>query len=148
MMEHRWVVVLAASGLLLAGCGAGGGIAVDDAWVRPAPVPGGNGAAYMVIRNGSGEDDRLLGVEADVAETVELHESMMTESDEGGEMAMMEPVEAIAVPAGGRATLEPGGYHVMLIGVDEGLEPGQMVTLRLTFEQAGVVEVEAEVRDE
>jgi copper(I)-binding protein len=147
-MEHRWVIVLTAFGLLLAGCGAGEGITVDDAWVRPAPMPGGNGAGYMVIRNNGDDDDALVRADADFAEAVELHESMIMESDEGGEMAMMEPVSSIAVPAGDRAALEPGGYHVMLIGVEDSLEPGQMVTLSLTFENAGVVVVEAEVRDE
>ena len=52
------------------------------------------------------------------------------------------------IPWGERVALEPGSYHVMLIGVQETLEPGQAVGLRLTFEKAGEVEVEAEVRVE
>ncbi|NDJ54944.1 MAG: copper chaperone PCu(A)C, partial [Chloroflexi bacterium] len=48
----------------------------------------------------------------------------------------------------GSATLEPGGYHIMLIGIDETLEPGDTVTLTLVFENAGEFEIEAEVREQ
>jgi copper(I)-binding protein len=68
-------------------------------------------------------------------------------SDMAGEMMGMRPVESIPVPAKGSATLEPGGYHVMLMNV-EPLEAGQKVTLTLTFEHAGTVQVEAEVREQ
>jgi hypothetical protein len=147
--------------LVLTACAGGGrGIVVQDAWVRPSPLPGGNGAAYMVIRNTGAEDDALLSVQTDVAQTVEIHETFTMEgegdqgmgdmgddSDMAGEMMGMRPVESIPVPAGGSATLEPGGYHVMLMGV-EPLQAGQKVTLTLTFEHAGTVQVEAEVREE
>ena len=43
-------------------------------------------------------------------------------------------------------TLDPGGYHLMLIDLTEDLAPGSTVRLTLTFEDAGPVNVEAEVR--
>jgi copper(I)-binding protein len=43
--------------------------------------------------------------------------------------------------------LELGGYHIMLINVEQ-LEPGQTIPITLTFEKAGTVEVEAEVREQ
>jgi len=97
----------------------------------------------MVIRNMGRTDDALIGAASDVAETVELHETTME-----GDMAGMHPVEAIPVPAGGSVTLEPGGYHVMLIGLKQELQTGQMITLTLTFEKAGQITVQAEVREE
>jgi copper(I)-binding protein len=103
----------------------------------------GNGAAYMVIRNTGGADDALIGAASDVADMVELHETTME-----GSMAGMHPVEAIPVPAGGSVSLEPGGYHVMLIGLKEELQVGQTITLTLTFEKAGQITVQAEVREE
>jgi copper(I)-binding protein len=147
--------------LALTACAAGGqGIVVQDAWVRPSPLQAGNGAAYMVIRNTGSEDDALLSVATDIAQTVEIHETftmageddqgmgdMGDDSDMAGEMMGMRPVESIPVPAKGSATLEPGGYHVMLMNV-EPLQAGQKVTLTLTFEHAGTVQVEAEVREQ
>ena len=149
-MRQAFVTALVVLGaLLLVGCGAEG-IAVEDVWVRPSPVKAGNGAAYMVIKNRGGEDDALISASADFADAVELHETTMMDAGGEGEtdqeMVMMQPVPSIAVPAGGSATLAPGGYHIMLIGLKEQLEPGQTVTLTLTFEEAGEVEVEAEVK--
>ncbi len=130
---------------LLAGCGGGEkGIVIEDAWVRPSPMTAGNGAAYMVIRNTGSEDDALIAADSDIAGAVEIHETMMME----GDMMGMQPVESIPVPAGGSVTLEPGGYHIMLIDMREPLEAGQTVTLTLTFEKAGPIEVQAEVREQ
>lgn len=148
-MRRSLVVVLAGLTLLaLVGCAAGtpasgSAIVVEGAWARPSPMMAGNGAAYMVIRNTGSVDDALIGVASDVAEMVEIHETTM----EGG-MAGMHSVEAIPVPAGGSISLEPGGYHVMLIGLKEQLQAGQTITLTLTFEKAGQITVQAEVREE
>src|SRR5689334_12626432 len=86
------------------------GIHVEDAWVRPAPMAGGTGAAYMQISNGGPGDDRLIGMRADFAETVEIHESVHEDG-----MATMNLVDAIALPVGTTITLETGGFHAMLI---------------------------------
>ncbi len=148
--------------VLLAGCGGGaitkqGDIAIENIWMRPSPMMAGNGAAYMEITNSGDTDDALIAAKFDGAEVVEIHESFVME--EGGDMEMegegmgtgmmgMRPVEKIVIPAGGSATLEPGGLHVMLIGLTKQLEPGQKATLTLVFENAGEVQVEAEVRAE
>ena len=61
--------------------------------------------------------------------------------------AEMSPVDGVDVPAGGSVTFEPGGYHVMLTDLTTPLEVGSSITIVLTFEQAGDVEVQAEVRE-
>ena len=37
------------------------------------------------------------------------------------------------VPAGGRATFSPGGYHLMLMGLTRPLKAGDAVPVTLTF---------------
>lgn len=127
--------------LLLAACagsGEPGEIEVSDARI---PVPAGpNGAAYMTLTNVGDADDRLVGADTDVAETVELHETQT----EGGSMRMQQ-VDGIAIPAGGEAVLEQGGLHVMLLGVDQDLSEGDTVGLTLSFEQADDQDVSVEV---
>lgn len=104
------------------------------------PQPAGeNGALYLHIVNTGTADDRVVGAATDVAATVELHETVMD-----GDVMTMRPVEGYDVPAGGSVTLERGGKHIMLLGV-EPLEVGDVVTVELQFERAGVVVVEAEV---
>jgi periplasmic copper chaperone A len=124
------------------GSGQGPGVAkaqAADAWARAAPT--GNSAAYMILRNGSDTADRLLKVESDVADAVELHKSTMD-----GSMMKMEPVDGIDIPAKGQAELKPGGFHVMLIGLKRELKPDEKIKLKLQFEKAGTQEVEAVVR--
>jgi periplasmic copper chaperone A len=129
---------------------------VSGAWARASAASQTDGAAYLVITGGSSAD-QLVGatVPADVAGKAEIHETMMASgsamsgmSGMTGSTGMMEmkPVSSIAIPKGKAVTFEPGGYHVMLVGLAKPLATGQRFTLTLTFEKAGKVDVPVEVR--
>jgi hypothetical protein len=45
-------------------------------------------------------------------------------------------VAEVPIPAGGDAVLEPGGYHVMLVGLVAPLEVGQAIEVELEFRTA------------
>jgi copper(I)-binding protein len=133
---------------VMAACGAGstpasggGFITVSGAWVRPAPKDG-TTAAYLQIVNGRLSDDVLVGVSTDAAERASLHE---TSTDAQG-MTGMQPVDGITIPAGQTVQLEPGGYHIMLEHLTDGLSNGSTIRLVLTFEQSGPLNVTAQVR--
>ena len=132
-------VVMAACG---GSSGGGSGLTVSDAWVRAPAIADQPGAAYLVIQN-DGAADKLLSVTSDVAQTIELHESMMS-----GNMMSMSPVPNIEVPANGKAELKPGGFHMMLMGLTRPLKVGDKVQLTLNFEKAGKIPVTADVRDQ
>ncbi len=139
----------AAAALCLAGCserpGGAAGIRIEDAWVRAvATVEQGsmNTAAYMRIVTGSGSNDRLLGVRSDIARMTELHRTTIDRSG----LATMAPAGEVELLAGETLTLEPGGLHVMLMGVERSLTEGETVSLTLLFESAGETTFEAEVR--
>jgi periplasmic copper chaperone A len=118
-------------------------IQVTGAWVRPPTVPGGPAAAYFTIKNESGAADALVAVSSSVADSVDIHE---TKTDSGG-MTGMHPVGRVEVPAGGTVTFQPGGYHLMLMGMHDGaLSTGATIVLQLEFEHAGTYPVEAEVK--
>lgn len=106
-----------------------------------ASIP--NGAVFMKLINEGTQDDVLLSAESEVAEAVELHESKMDEN----EVMQMSPVPNIPVPAGETVTLEPGGLHVMLMGLKEELAAGDKFSLTLNFEEAGSQTIEVEVSD-
>ncbi|CDK97461.1 conserved exported protein of unknown function [Magnetospirillum gryphiswaldense MSR-1 v2] len=114
-------------------------IAVEKPWARATAGQAANGAAYLTLV-GQESGDRLLSAASPVAETVELH----THLEEDGIMRMR-PVESIAVPAGGRVELKPGGLHIMLIGLKAPLKEGRRFPLSLTFERAGRIEAEIPV---
>lgn len=100
-----------------------------------------NGAVYMTIRNMTDVEDKLVKAESDIAEAIELH----AVEDNNGVMEMR-PVPQLDIPAGGEVELRPGGFHVMLIGLNQELTPGSLIDVTLQFEQAGEIAVQAEVR--
>ena len=151
-MKRRLAIrTLAASalGLLVAGGSATaalahdvklGALTIDHPWARATPGQAKNGAAFVTIHNGGANGDQLVSAAAEVAKRIELH----THMHKDGVMQMRE-VEAIEVPANGMATLKPGGYHVMLIGLHAPLKEGERFPLTLTFKEAGSVTVEVAV---
>jgi copper(I)-binding protein len=153
----RTIGVLAVLVAAMSGCGGdGGGVEVEGAWARTSPAMTTAGAVYMRIT--ASEADRLVGasVPASVAAVTEIHETVMAGGDMGettttggmgGEMTM-QPVEALDLPAGETVSLQPGGYHIMLLDLAEPLEIGQTFEVTLSFEEAGEQVVEVEVRDQ
>ena len=108
----------------------------------PAPSPAAKSAAgYLAISNDGAESDRLLAVEGEFADKIMLH---TTEFSADGVARMMH-LEAIEIPAGETVVLEPGGMHVMLMGLTAPLAEGGTVPATLVFERAGRVEVEFSV---
>jgi len=141
------VLLAAAVTLCLAGFGNGaraheftlGALKIDHPWARASAGPARNSAAFMTIHN-AGSADRLIATSGDVAERVELHTHMME-----GDIMKMRQVEAVEVPANAMAELQPGGFHIMLIGLKAPLKEGDRFPLTLTFEDAGEITVEVAV---
>ena len=116
-------------------------IQVEEAWVRAVAGPNVNTAAYMTLRNTGSAPDRLTGARSDIARMTGLHRTTI---DEKG-LARMGEVEALDLPAGGAAALEPGGFHIMLMGVGSLVE-GDTVEITLLLEGSGPLDIAAEVR--
>ena len=127
----------AAALLLLAGCApspAAPAISVSDAWVR-ANVPGqSSGAIYATIANDGGAD-KLVGVSADAGM------AMLHGNDSSGGIARMRMLDAMAIPAGGRVALAPGGTHIMLSNLKAPLEAGGKLNVTLRFAAAAPLTV-------
>ena len=116
-------------------------IAIGDPYARAVPPGQPNSAVFMSLDNRSSDDRALVGAESPVAEVVELH----THLQEDG-MMRMRRVERIELPAGERVVLQPGGLHVMLIGLKQNLEPGASVDLTLRYDDGGTDRIQAPVR--
>jgi periplasmic copper chaperone A len=150
------VVLLLVGTLAACGTPSGPSIRVEDIWARPAmAMPdsaqasgegmgmGGTGAIFMRLVNKGKEPDRLIGGKTDVAQAVEIHETVM----EGDVMKMQMLANGLEIPAGGQVLLAPGSYHVMLIGMQRDLNVGDKISVELQFEKSGTLTVEAEVRE-
>lgn len=117
-----------------------GSITIEHPWSRATVAGIPNGAAYFVLKNDGTVEDRLLSASSPVANKVELHTHL-----KDGEIMRMRQVDDIAVPAGGSAALEPGGLHVMMMGLKEPLAQDSSFPLTLVFDKAGSVTVDVTV---
>lgn len=113
-----------------------GAITIDHPWARATPGAVKNSAAFMTFNN-KGPADKLISVTGGVAKEIQIH-SMITEA---GVMKMRE-VAALEIPANGKAELKPGGFHIMLMGIADGLKEGTKFPLKLKFEKAGEITVQ------
>lgn len=117
-------------------------IGVHDAYAFSALPGGPTGAAYMLIHNHGSEPDRLVGARSPAAEAVELHTSA---EDENG-VVRMRPVEGgLELRAGSVLLLSRGGAHLMMMGLTDPLEDGEVIPMTLIFEKAGEIAVEVPV---
>jgi copper(I)-binding protein len=116
-------------------------VQVRDPWVAE-PVAGRRAtAAYFVLENRGSDEVRLTRCETAAAEVTEIHRV----TERGGMMSMGRE-DQVAVPARGRVSFEPGGYHVMLIDLRKPLAAGDRVALRLAFSDGRELVVDAPVR--
>jgi periplasmic copper chaperone A len=109
-----------------------GELTVTGAWARTTPPGIPMGAAYLTIHNDTKKSDRLLKLKASVGRKAEVHRTEIVEG-----IARMREVAVLHLAPGERVELEPGGMHVMLMGLEKPLVEGQTFDLELQFEVAG-----------
>jgi copper(I)-binding protein len=128
--------------LLLSACSAVEDIEVHEAWARPT-AQGNTAAAYFSLHNHTQNNDELIGASSAIADMVEIHESKM-END----VMTMNMVSSIPLKAGDELTFEPGGLHVMLIGVKQELNVGDEFELVLKFKNHADITVNVKVEQD
>ncbi|WP_110951168.1 copper chaperone PCu(A)C [Pseudomonas bohemica] len=100
---------------------------VENAWVRTT-VPGQpSSGAFMRIT--ADVDSKLLSVASPVAKDVQVHEMSMN-----NDVMRMGRVDSVPLPGGKAVSLDPDGYHVMLMGLVGQIKEGDQVPLTLTIE--------------
>ncbi|MEO1028013.1 MAG: copper chaperone PCu(A)C [Pseudomonadota bacterium] len=160
-MKRHLLIISVLLGVALSGCGQPA--AVED----PTPITTETDAGEITVRglfvvaplggrdvtSGGGEvtisgdgEIKLVEAHSPIARSVELH----THSAENGVMQMRQ-VQSFAVTADHGLVLGPGGPHLMLFGVQDGVSPGDVTEITLVFEQENgetkSMTLEAEVHD-
>lgn len=143
---------IVAAALLLAGCAApapqvaaapeADSVTMSDAWVKSAEE--GMSAAFGVLANSGDNDVTIVSASTEASPMIELHETVESES---GEMMMQQKEGGFVVPAGGSLALEPGGNHIMLMGLVTAIRAGDEVTFVLTFSDGSTLEFTAPGKD-
>lgn len=116
-------------------------VEVKAPYVRAVPPGQPNSASFLQLNNTDAKDHALVAAESPASKVVELH----THTMEGGMMRMRQ-VERIDLPAGAEVALQPGGLHVMLIGLQQDLVPGEAIPLTLIFEDGSRQQIQAPVQ--
>lgn len=97
----------------------------------------------MTITNNSQREAVLVSASSDSAGAVEIHQ--MSESN--GMMNMM-MVSDIHIPAQGKVTLKPDGYHLMLINLKKPINKGDIITISIHFQDGGTMVFKAEAKSQ
>jgi len=147
----------AVAGLVLAGCGsedqadatgeqsANGEIfTVEDPWIKATEESLDESSdhtmtgAFAHLTNVSGEEQTIIGAEAEIADVVELHEVV----DDGGVNLMQEKEGGFPVAADETYELNPGEDHVMLMELAEEINPGDPIEITLELENGETQSIE------
>lgn len=130
----RSLVAAALCALVLAACGQGAGehratgFETGEAWLR-LPTPGRDVAAgYLSVTNNSGQPQELHAITSPQVRAIELHEHVHSEG-----MMQMRRVASYRIEPGATLQMQPGGYHLMLFGVPDGLAEGDTLPVELVF---------------
>ena len=101
-------------------------MAVENAWIRVLPPSKTNTAAYLSVSNEGQSAVAIVGARTTLAKSVEIH----TTREIDGYMRM-EQLPGLALAAGERVELVPGGTHLMLLDLVYMPDPGEEISLCL-----------------
>jgi copper(I)-binding protein len=132
------MIAMALAGFARQSAAQQSGIQIDHVWSRAA-MAGHDGAVYLTITD-TGPPDTLTGVSTPVAAMAGLHQST-----ENNGVTKMRPVTSLPIEPGKTVTLAPGGYHIMLMDLNQPLKEGDSFPVTLSFAKAGQVTATATV---
>lgn len=115
-------------------------LSTENAKVR-AVIPGAvNTAGYLIVKNNSDKDVKLVSASSPIAERVEFHQHL----HQGGLMKMIK-LDDVTVPANGEVVFESGGLHIMFLGVDSTMANNKTANVRLMDSNGNELSVEFKV---
>ena len=122
------------------------GVMVMGGYARATFALAKTGAVYFTLHNNSDRDIKLtsVSVSSDVASEAQIHTTVM----EADMMKMRELTEGVEIKAGEMVSFEPGGRHIMLMGLSNGLEAGSEITLTLVFSDSSELKTTLPVKKE
>jgi hypothetical protein len=116
------------------------GLIISNTWVR-AVLPSQPAAGYFTLSNGSTKARALVGASSPACGMLMMHQSI---NDNGTDkMAMAKNVE---VPAHGKVSFAPGGYHLMCMSPSKDVIPGHIIRITLHFKDGSALSAPFPVR--
>ena len=97
---------------------------------------GESSAVYMQIDNSGASAVAIAAANTAAAHQVEFHRTVVDD-----DIARMEKVETLVIPAGERLELRPGGLHIMLRQLKIDLKPGSSIGLHLELASGEMIQL-------
>ncbi len=116
-------------------------IQVQDGYIRAVPPSAPVTAAFMQIHNQGDKARALVSASSAAADAVELH----THTHVDGVMQMRQ-VEKIDLAPKSTTHLQPGGLHIMLIGLKAPLNMDDKVLVNLKLDDGSLIELNLPIR--
>lgn len=157
--KTSFVAALASSALLLGACASDGAdtteegaaadaaattaaettaadevITLEEGFVREKAADSMMTGVFGTLSNHTDEDLELVGFDTDLsAGRNEIHEVV--------DGVMQEKTDPMVIPANGTYELVPGGDHLMIMGVEEEIPAGDVVTVTLEFADGSTADI-------
>ena len=112
-----------------------GELIISDGWARASIGTSRPAAAFLTITNRGSTPQVLVTVTSVAAKKATVHR---TASENG--VIRMKPALPVIIPPNQATILRPGGLHIMLFELKKPLKKGEMLTLRLDFQDLGEVQ--------
>ncbi|WP_227982408.1 copper chaperone PCu(A)C [Nocardia spumae] len=143
------VGAICAVALALAGCSSDSGttgaaadsVTVSNQWIKAAEA--GMSAAFADFTNNGDHEIRIVDATSPASARMEIHEVVPA----AGGMTMRPKAGGLVIPAHGRATLTPGGDHLMFIDLKAPLRTGAQTPVTVKFADGTSTTFAAQVRD-
>ena len=134
-----WFVALAS--LIAMAHGSEPALKVAGAWVPATDKVGTDVPLLLTVYNEAAAEDALLRVTCPVSNFTERHTV-----DRGEGAPAMRSVRSIPIVGAGTTELTVDGFHIMLLQTRQPLTAGEKFTCAITFQKAGTIETEVNVR--
>lgn len=120
-----------------------GDLKIIHPWAMPTAASmhgGAGGMGFVIVRNAGQKADKLLSVSAAITQKIEIHQNLK------GAQPAMQQTGSLDIPASADVRLEPGGSHLMLMGLEKPLVEGDHFPITLQFERSGKITVDMVVQ--
>lgn len=112
-----------------------------DAWIKHLPPVVPVRAGYMTITNTTNLDVTIVSLHSESFDSIEIHQSYEVDG-----IASMRAVAVLSIGSNESVTLEPGGYHLMMMGPADEIIPGKIAIVTLHYQDHDSQTIEMPVR--
>ena len=119
------------------------GLVLSDFWIKKVIANNNITAGYIKIENKNEKNERLISVESDFSERIELHDMYIKNNI----MIMKHLEEGVLIKSKSQLDLRPGSLHIMFINLTKSLKKTKFQKVKFNFKNAGSIVINMPIMD-